>query len=212
MGTILLIAIMVIIAVVVVLVALVALRQRRTRRLQDRFGPEYERAVEQTGRRRAAEAELAEREEHREQLRIVELDPAARARYLEAWQATQAKFVDDPKGATREADQLITGVMRDRGYPVEDFEQRAGDISVDHPNVVENYRSAHAASVANESGRAGTDELRQALVHYRSLFAELLEAGHDGGAREPQQREPQAREAHETREPHEQGTRQEEVR
>jgi hypothetical protein len=207
MSTSLLIAIMVIIAVVVVLAVIVALRQQRTRRLRDRFGPEYERTLERAGQRRAGEAELAEREEHREHLRIVELEPSARTRYTEAWQATQAKFVDGPKAATREADQLITSVMQDRGYPVEDFEQRSADISVDHPHVVENYRSAHAASQANESGRAGTDELRQALVHYRSLFAELLEAGHDGGAREPQ-----AHEAHETREAHEQGTRQEEVR
>lgn len=92
---------------------------------------------------------------------------------------TQGKFVDDPVAATREADELVSSVMRDRGYPVDEFEQRAADISVDHPQVAENYRAAHAVSLANERGLAGTDDLRQAFVHYRSLFAELLDSGRD---------------------------------
>ena len=169
------------ILVVVVLLALLAFfagRQRRSRKLQDKFGPEYERTVEQTGDRKAAEAELLERAERRQRFDIVPLDPEARARYLEAWRNTQARFVDEPVEATREADRLITSVMRDRGYPVDDFEQRAADISVDHPQVVDDYRAAHAIAVANDRSQASTEDLRQALVHYRSLFEELLEDRH----------------------------------
>ncbi len=175
MSTGLLVAIIVIAAAVVVLAAVAMLRQQRTRRLRERFGPEYERTLARTGDRRAGETELAEREQHRRQLQVVDLEPAVRVRYHEAWQATQAKFVDDPVGATREADELVSSVMRDRGYPVDEFEQRAADISVDHPQVAENYRAAHAVSLANERGLAATDDLRQAFVHYRSLFAELLD-------------------------------------
>jgi hypothetical protein len=172
------IVVLVVAAIVVVAaaVSLVAMRQRRSRELQRRFGPEYERAVAGSeGNRRAAEAELLERQAHRDRLEIVELDPAARERHLEAWHALQAKFVDHPDLATREADRLITEVMRDRGYPVDDFEQRAADVSVDHPQVVEEYRLAHNISLANDRGEADTEALRQALVHYRSLFEELLE-------------------------------------
>jgi len=130
--------------------------------------------------------QLAAREQRRRELCIVEFEPAARVRYVEAWRATQGKFVDDPAAATREADTLVARVMRDRGYPVEDFEQRADDVSVDHPQVAENYRAARAVSQANEQGLASTDDLRQAFVHYRSLFAELLDVGEDGH-REAQQ-------------------------
>jgi hypothetical protein len=172
-----------VIAIVVVLVLLALLaffagRQRRSRRLQDTFGPEYDRTVEQTGDRRAAEAELRERTERRETFDIVPLEPEARARYIEAWRNTQAQFVDEPVVATREADRLITSVMRDRGYPVDDFEQRAADLSVDHPQVVDDYRAAHAIAAANDRSEASTEDLRQALVHYRSLFEELLEDRH----------------------------------
>src|SRR5215216_201499 len=169
------------IVVVLVLLALLAFfagRQRRRRNLQDTFGPEYDRTVDQTGDRRAAEAELKERTERREQFDIVPLEAEARARYIEAWRNTQARFVDEPVEATREADRLITSVMRDRGYPVDDFEQRAADISVDHPQVVDDYRAAHAIAAANDRSEASTEDLRQALVHYRSLFEELLEDRH----------------------------------
>jgi hypothetical protein len=127
-----------------------------------------------SGRRRA-ESELAERERRREYLEIVPLEPAARERYAEAWRDTQARFVDSPEQAIREADHLVTEVMRERGYPMEDFDQRAADVSVDHPNVTENYRAAHATSLANDQGEASTEDLRQAMVHYRALFVELLE-------------------------------------
>ena len=166
------------ILVVIVLLALLAFfagRQRRSRKLQETFGPEYDRTVEEAGDRRAAEAELQERTERREQFDIVPLEPEARARYVEAWRHTQAQFVDEPAEATREADRLITSVMRDRGYPVDDFEQRAADLSVDHPQVVDDYRAAHAIAAANDRSEASTEDLRQALVHYRSLFEDLLE-------------------------------------
>jgi cytoskeletal protein RodZ len=149
-------------------------RQRETKRLRSTFGPEYERTVSMSGRRQA-ESDLADRERRHEHLDIVPLEPAARQRYAEAWRDTQARFVDSPEQATREADHLVTEVMRERGYPMEDFDQRAADVSVDHPNVVENYRAAHATSLTNDQGQASTEDLRQAMVHYRGLFVELLE-------------------------------------
>jgi hypothetical protein len=179
MNTGLLIAILVIVVVVVLLAVLFGQR-RRTQRLQQQFGPEYQRTVARTGDQRTAEADLTAREQRRRELDIVALDPTARDRYLEAWRTTQGRFVDDPATATREADTLVAQVMSDRGYPVDDFEQRAADVSVDHPQVAEHYRAAHALFQANEQGLASTDDLRQAFVHYRSLFSELLEAGGDG--------------------------------
>jgi hypothetical protein len=165
------------IIVVVVVAALVFVlgRQRRTARLRDQFGPEYERTVAETGSRHAAEAQLDERRSRLEKLEIAPLDAAARERYLERWHVVQAQFVDSPTEATRAADQLINEVMRDRGYPVEEFEQRAADISVDHARVVDDYRAAHAVAEANERSEASTEDLRQALVHYRSLFEDLLD-------------------------------------
>jgi hypothetical protein len=165
------------IIVLVVVAALVFLfsRQRRTARLREQFGPEYERTVAETGSRQAAEAELQDRRQRREKFEIAPLDSAARERYLEQWHLVQARFVDSPTEATRAADRLINEVMRDRGYPVEDFEQRAADISVDHGQVVDDYRAAHAVAEANERSEASTEDLRQALVHYRSLFEDLLD-------------------------------------
>jgi Tfp pilus assembly protein PilX len=179
--------IVVIIAVVIVaLLAVVVARRRRSEGLQTRFGPEYPRTVARADDRRAAEAQLAEREQRHRQLDIVELEPDARAQYAEAWRAAQGRFVDDPATATREADTLVTEVLRDRGYPVEDFQQQADDISVEHPDVAENYRAAHALALANDQGLASTEDLRQAFVHYRSLFAELLGTQQDGHREEAQ--------------------------
>jgi predicted nucleic acid-binding protein len=181
------------ILVVLVLLALLAFfagRQRRSRNLRDTFGPEYERTVEEAGDRRAAEAELQERTERRAEFDIVPLEPEARERYVEAWRHTQAQFVDEPAEATREADRLITSVMRDRGYPVDDFDQRAADLSVDHPQVVDDYRAAHAIAARNDRSEASTEDLRQALVHYRSLFEELLEDRHPEAAATEQDRPP----------------------
>jgi len=168
----------IVIAVALVLAvgaAWMAFRHRRSRKLRDRFGPEYDRAVDERGGRWKAESELAGRQRRREELEIRTLDPAARERYMNEWQATQSRFVDDPAEAVTQADRLVTQVMRDRGYPMEDFEQRSVDISVDHAHVVDDYRAAHAISMANEHGRAGTEDLRQAMVHYRRLFEDLLE-------------------------------------
>jgi hypothetical protein len=164
-------------------------QRRRSQRLQAQFGPEYQRTVARAGDRRAAESSLSERAQRRREFDIVELEPAARDRYQQAWRVTQGKFVDDPAGATREADTLVATVMRDRGYPVDDFERRADDISVDHPKVAEDYRAAHAVSQANEQGLASTDDLRQAFVHYRSLFVELLGADEDGRRGEEERKE-----------------------
>jgi hypothetical protein len=192
----------VIVAAVVVgclLIATLALRGRRRRALQERFGPEYERAVEATGDRRAAEADLREREERHEELDIRELTPAARDRYFDDWRVVQARFVDTPGDAVNEADRLVQQVMRDRGYPVDDFETRSDAVSVDHPHLVENYRAAHGVWAANERGEATTEDLRQSLVHYRSLFEELL--GRGVAADEPMTRdaEPAGRQEDRTR-------------
>jgi hypothetical protein len=167
---------------VVVLVGVVAwtlVRQRRSARLRSTFGPEYDRTVDESGRR-GGESDLMDRQKRRQHLAIVSLSPADRQRYSEAWRETQARFVDSPEQAIREADHLVAQVMRDRGYPMEDFDQKAADISVDHPNVVENYRAGHAISQENEQGKASTEKLRQAMVHYRALFMELLEEPEQG--------------------------------
>lgn len=171
-----LIAIVVVVLVVLAVVAVLLSRRRRTAGLQETFGPEYERTVSRSGDRREAEAELAARAERRRELEIVPLRPDVRSRYQQEWLSTQGRFVDDPAGATRDADTLVERVMRERGYPVdEDFESQAAVVSVDHPQVAENYRAAHAIHRANENGLATTDDLRQAFVHYRSLFAQLLD-------------------------------------
>jgi hypothetical protein len=171
----------IVIAVVAVLIVLAAIaawtRQRQRSQLQDRFGSEYDRTVSERGERRAAEKELADRERKRERLDVVPLSPEAQAKYSASWQKVQGHFVDDPSDAVNEADRLVTDVMRDRGYPIDDFEQRADDISVDHPDVVQNYRAAHAVYVkaSDGDGGASTEDLRQGFVHYRALFEELLE-------------------------------------
>jgi hypothetical protein len=169
-----------IVIVVAVLVALalgvwVFAMGRRRARLRDRFGPEYDRAVSEQGGRRGGEAELARREEQRERLDIVPLSPEARERFAESWREVQTGFVDEPSQALSEADRLVTDVMRERGYPMDEFDRRVADVSVDHPQVVEHYRAAHAIHDANEKGEVSTEDLRQAVVHYRALFTELLE-------------------------------------
>ncbi len=174
--------VVVIAAAIVAAIAWALYRKRQSEQLQERFGPEYERAVAERGARSEAETELREREKRREKLEIRPLERAARDRHLESWRRVQARFVDEPGPAVREADALVMEVMRERGYPMDDFDQRAADISVDHPDVVENYRAAHRISLANERDEASTEDLRQAMVHYRALFQELLEAGEDGGA------------------------------
>lgn len=150
-------------------------KRRQSQRLQQRFGPEYARLVNELGGRRKAEAELATREKRVERFNITPLAPADAARFAEAWNGLQIRFVDDPKAAVAQADRLVYEMMTKRGYPMGDFERRAADISVDHPGVVANYRAARAVALRDERGQASTEELRKAVVHYRALFQELLE-------------------------------------
>ena len=166
----------------VALVALIVMRmmaKRKTNRLQEQFGPEYDRTIEGSKNRRQAESQLAARAERREQLDIRPLSAAACERYEAQWTKIQAQFVDSPQAAVAAGDSLIQDVMRDRGYPVQDFDQRAEDVSVDHPQVVENYRKGHELAVASANGKGSTEDLRQAMRHYRALFSELLEPAAD---------------------------------
>jgi hypothetical protein len=156
------------------IVIVFAVRRRRSQRLRQQFGPEYERALAQGGDRRQAEAKLAERAERVKSYHLRPLAAADRANYLEAWNRVQAQFVDNPSAAVASADNLLGQVMAARGYPVSDFEQRAADISVDHPSVVQNYRTAHDIAVRHARGEAGTEDLRKAVIHYRNLFEELV--------------------------------------
>ncbi|ORA33906.1 hypothetical protein [Mycobacterium aquaticum] len=176
----------IVIAVVVLIIVVLAviagasmMRKKRSDRLREQFGPEYERAVDTAGGQRAAEKELLARERKHNKLDISELTPQSRARYEQAWEATQAGFVDNPSKAVSEADRLVTEVLRERGYPIDDFEQRAADISVDHPKVVEHYRAGHILHLAQERGEIGTEAQREAIVHYRTLFEELLRPDHE---------------------------------
>jgi hypothetical protein len=160
---------------VVALVAAALARKRQSEALKERFGPEYDRTVDEAGGRRDAERELREREERREQFEIQPLSDAARERYSNEWQAVQTRFVDDPEAAVRDADRLVQQAMGERGYPVEDdFERRAADLSVDHPQVVESFREGHGLWERYDRGEGSTEDLRQAMVHYRTLFEELL--------------------------------------
>jgi hypothetical protein len=167
---------------VVAAVAWTVMQSRRRAALQSRFGPEYDRAVAQSGDRRAAESQLAELADRRDQLDVRDLDPEVRSRYDAQWAGVQARFVDEPGQAVADADGLVTAVMRDRGYPVEDFSERAAMLSTDHADVVEHYRAAHDAHARHmQSGAADTEDLRQAFVHYRSLYGALTGSA-DGSA------------------------------
>jgi hypothetical protein len=170
----------VLVAAVILIIAVsvwLYMRKRRntTAGLRQKFGPEYERAVLTHGSERKAEAKLADREKRVEKLNIRDLDSMERDRFSKRWEAVQSRFVDSPKGAVAEADDLVSSVMKARGYPVADFDQRADDISVDHPRVMENYRSAHAIALRVGKDQASTEELRTAMIHYRSLFEELVQ-------------------------------------
>jgi LPXTG-motif cell wall-anchored protein len=163
--------------------AMLFLRKRRTEGLRTRFGPEYARALEENGDRRHAEASLEERKKRVERFKLRLLTPGDRARFTESWRAVQARFVDDPKVAVTESDQLLGDVMSTRGYPVSDFEQRTADISVDHPKVVDNYRAAHEIALRHAQGQASTEDLRQAMIHYRTLFMDLVSEPELAGAK-----------------------------
>jgi hypothetical protein len=162
-------------AVVIVAVVWLVLSRRRSDQLRERFGPEYDHALSKEGNARRAERVLEARAKRVEALHIRPLVPEDAARFDASWRGVQARFVDDPKGAVTEADRLVGEVMTARGYPVGDFEQRVADISVDHPDVVVNYRAAREIALLHARGQASTEDLRQAMVHYRSLFRDLLE-------------------------------------
>ncbi len=171
----------VLVAVVLLVIAGLAwlyIRKRRTSRaaLRERFGPEYAQAVRTHGSERRAEAKLADREKRVETLKLRELDPAERERFSARWVSLQSRFVDSPKAAVTEAAELVSSLMQARGYPEAEFDQGAADISVGYPKVVENYRSAHAISLRLGRGQASTEDLRSAMIHYRSLFEELVQA------------------------------------
>jgi len=171
------VTVIIVVVVVVVLAAAAAVFAQNRRRavLQDRFGPEYDRAVESADSRRGAEQHLAQVAHRRDELDIRDLDATERARYGAEWEAIQARFVDEPGPAVDSAEVLISTVMRERGYPVDDFEERADLVAADHPDVVQQYREAHAAHERHRSSGAGdTEDLRQSFVHYRTLFAALV--------------------------------------
>lgn len=167
--------VIVVVAAAIVIAGLIFYRKHRSRQLREHFGPEYDRAVSERGTQGKAEMELLKREKRVEKFSIKPLSPADRDQYAQEWTAVQRRFVDDPAGAVKDADSLVNRVMVARGYPMSNFEQRAADISVSYPGVVQNYRSASAIAQRHGRGEAGTEDLRQAMVYYRSLFDELLE-------------------------------------
>jgi hypothetical protein len=160
-------------------------RNRRTDELKGRFGTEYDRVVDDVGDRRGAEAALSERVERRQAIEFRVLTRAEADRFASSWEGVQVRFVDDPTHAVGEADYLVQQVMRERGYPMDGFEQRVADISVEHADVVDNYRAAHRIFETSEHGNTTTEELREAMVHYRALFEQLLETGLQDRAEEP---------------------------
>jgi hypothetical protein len=168
----------IVIAVITAALAWMYTERRRRAHLQSRFGPEYEHTVKRIGDPRRAEAELAQREKRVSSYHIRELNAEERDRFGASWRAVQAKFVDDPAAAVTEADLLVSEVMTTRGYPMNDFDRRADDLTVDHPNVVENYRQAREIARRHSRGEASTEDLRQAIVNYRALFSTLLEEHH----------------------------------
>lgn len=170
-----LIVVIVVAVIAVIAIALVVMRKRRSVQLRERFGPEYDRVVRQEGDPRKAEGVLEFREKRREKFKVRPLSAADKSSFGVRWNEVQSRFVDDPRGAVTVAGSLVTEVMQARGYPIGEFEQRASDLSVDYPIIVENYRAAHAIALRHNAGQASTEDLRQAMVHYRTLFQELLE-------------------------------------
>jgi hypothetical protein len=183
-----------VVVAIVAIVAIVVMRQRRRTELRESFGSEYDRAVAREGDVRKGESDLMARRERRAELDIRPLSPQSRTAYARSWEQTQARFVDNPATALAQADALIIAVMEERGYPMDDFERRAEDISVDHPDVVQHYRAAHDisvrvdedpnASTSSTVSDVSTEDLRQGLVHYRALFQELLEPDEDEPSRD----------------------------
>jgi len=172
----LIVAAAVVLLVIAVMAWLYVRRQKTTTAaLRQKFGPEYDRAVLKHGSERKAETQLSDREKRVEKLNLRDLDPMEREHFSKRWDAIQSRFIDSPKGAVTEADDLVSSLMKTRGYPVSDFDQRASDISVDHPRVVENYRSAHEIALRVGKDAANTEDLRAAMIHYRFLFEDLVQ-------------------------------------
>ena len=170
------VATVVIVAAAVIAVLYMGKHRNSTAVLRKKFGPEYDRAVREQGSERKAEAKLADREKRVEKFNIRDLDPVEYERFSKQWESVQSRFIDSPKGAVAEADDMVSSLMKVRGYPVSDFNQRAADISVDHPRVVETYRSAHEIAVRVGKAETTTEELRTAMIHYRWLLEELMQA------------------------------------
>jgi hypothetical protein len=166
-------------AVVLAVVAWLVVQRQRSLRLKRRFGPEYDLTVSEFHSRAKAESELLKREDRVARLKIVPLTPSDAARFSLAWNELQSRFIDNPKGVVAHADQLVRELMEERGYPMGDFERRAADISVDHPAVVATYRVAQGIAASDARGEADTEELRKAVIYYRTLFDELLGVAHD---------------------------------
>jgi hypothetical protein len=173
-NTVTIIVVVLVLVIIGALLGLVFSRRKRTERLHDKFGPEYDHTVQTMGSTKKAQTELEERQKHVKALEIRPLSISEREHYLADWSAVQSKFVDEPGQAIEAADRLIKEVMQVRDYPVSDFDQRAADISVIYPELVSNYRAAREIAIKNEQGQADTEELRQAMIYYRSLFNELL--------------------------------------
>ena len=171
------VVIVLVVAAIIIVAALImmASRKRRSQKLREQFGPEYDRVVDREGDASKAERVLQFRQKHREKFKIRALSPTDRSSFRYRWNEVQGRFGDDPRGAVTMAESLVTDVMQARGYPIADFEQQAADISVDHPIVVENYRAAHDIALRHGRGEASTEDLRNAMVHYRALFQELLD-------------------------------------
>ncbi|MEU9514053.1 hypothetical protein [Micromonospora sp. NPDC048169] len=184
------VVIVIVVAVIAALVAVAVVASRR-RALRERFGPEYDRAVAEQDSRSAAERELRERERRHAELELTPLSPESRARYAAAWEELQVRFVDSPAETVGEADELVSRLIAERGYPTGDFSDQIAHLSVEHARTLTHYRDAHEIRQRNERGEAGTEDLRQALVHYRALFADLL--GEDPvptATQQPEQRHP----------------------
>ena len=181
----------VIVVLIIVVVALAALglvlmqRQRKSGQLKHQFGPEYDRTVQDRGDRRAAEQDLTGRQEHRQELRLRDLDAVERQQYESSWRQVQTRFVDDPSGALGEAHGLVQQVMGARGYPTDDFDRQADVISVDHPELVADYRAAVRLTSHHDRDGARTEDMREAMVHYRALFARLLDTHGSNEKEEP---------------------------
>lgn len=178
-ATVIVIILLVVLLIVVGGFALVMGQRTRSARLQQQFGPEYDRKVDEAGTQRKAESDLREREKRHKKIELRPLSDGVRRRYRDEWNDIQQRFVDEPGRAVEDADRLAVRIMQDRGYPVEDFDQQAADLSVDHPQVVQHYRAAHGVAVEHREGRADTEQLRAAVTSYRSLVDALLEDAAD---------------------------------